>query len=109
MRILLDHCIPASLAKDLTSHFVRTARQMGWDTLSNGKLLLAASKEFDVLLTVDSNMRYQQNADLPISVIALRVFDNRHRALVTLLPEIEEILSKLIPCHLYEIGPRAEK
>jgi predicted nuclease of predicted toxin-antitoxin system len=107
VKILLDHCVPATFAKKLESYYVRTAREMGWDNLENGKLLQQASVEFDVFITVDSNIRYQQNTELPITIIALRVFDNRLKALIPLLPSIEEVFLNIIPKKLYEIGPRS--
>lgn len=61
MRILFDHGTPAPLRKALTTHSVATAREMRWDELDNGALLRAAEAEFDVLITTDKNMRYQQS------------------------------------------------
>jgi hypothetical protein len=62
MRILFDQATPVPIRSFLTGHDVRTAAQQGWDTLKNGELLAAAETEgFDVLLTTDKNMRYQQN------------------------------------------------
>ncbi len=62
MRILLDHCLPHQIAGLLPGHEVTIARQMGWDALLNGDLLLAAEQGgFECLLTGDRNMAYQQN------------------------------------------------
>ena|SRR5262245_30367823 len=62
MLILLDHVAPKGIARFLTGHTVITAKDRGWDTLSNGELLDAAEHDgFDVLVTADKNMRYQQN------------------------------------------------
>jgi len=62
MRVLFDQATPVPIRSFLTGHDVRTAAQQGWDTLKNGELLAAAEAEgFDVLLTTDKNMRYQQN------------------------------------------------
>jgi hypothetical protein len=62
MRVLFDHSTPAPLARYLTDHAVTEARDRGWDTLSNGDLLTQAEQAgFDVLLTADKNIRYQQN------------------------------------------------
>ncbi len=62
MLVLFDHSTPAPLASHLTGHSVTEARDRGWDTLSNGELLAEAERAgFDVLLTADRNMRYQQN------------------------------------------------
>ena len=62
MRILFDHSVPAPLRRYLTEHAVTEAIQLGWDRLSNGDLLTEAERAgFDVLLTADKNIRYQQN------------------------------------------------
>lgn len=62
MLILFDHSTPAPLASYLTEHIVTKAKDRGWDRLSNGDLLAEAERAgFDVLLTADNNMRYQQN------------------------------------------------
>lgn len=73
MKVLLDHCVPRPLAKSIVDHEVRTARSMGWEDLSNGKLLAAAACEFDVLVTTDRNVQSQQSASrLPLPVVVLR-------------------------------------
>jgi len=62
MLVLFDHSTPAPLTSYLIGHTVTEARDRGWDTLSNGDLLAEAERAgFDVLLTADKNMRYQQN------------------------------------------------
>ena len=62
MRILFDQGTPVPLRKDLTGHTVETAYELAWETLKNGELLAAAEQEgFDLLLTTDQNLRYQQN------------------------------------------------
>jgi hypothetical protein len=62
MRILFDHGTPAPLIPFLEGHTVTKAKDRGWDTLTNGDLLAEAERAgFDVLLTADQNMRYQQN------------------------------------------------
>ena len=62
MLILFDHSTPAPLAPHLTGHTVTKAKDRGWDKLSNGDLLAEAERAgFDLLLTADNNMRYQQN------------------------------------------------
>jgi predicted nuclease of predicted toxin-antitoxin system len=62
MRILFDQATPVPIRTYLADHEVRTAAQQGWEKLKNGELLAAAEAEgFDVLLTTDKNMRYQQN------------------------------------------------
>ena len=73
MRVLFDQATPVPIRSYLEGHDVRTAAQEGWDTLKNGELLVAAEAGgFDVLLTTDKNMRYQQNlAGRKIGVVVL--------------------------------------
>jgi hypothetical protein len=62
MLILFDHVTPSGIARYLPGHTVTKAKDRGWDTLTNGDLLAEAERAgFDVLLTADKNMRYQQN------------------------------------------------
>jgi hypothetical protein len=71
MRVLFDQAAPVPIRPYLEGHEVRTAAQQGWDTLKNGELLAAAGG-FDVLLTTDKNMPYQQNlAGRRIAVVVL--------------------------------------
>jgi hypothetical protein len=62
MLILFDHGTPAPLSRYLPGHIVKKAIDLGWDRLTNGELLNAPEKDgFDLLLTTDKNIRYQQN------------------------------------------------
>ena len=62
MLVLFDHGTPKGLARALPGHTIHTAQAKGWDTLSNGALLNAAEEAaFDVVLTTDRRIRYQQN------------------------------------------------
>jgi hypothetical protein len=62
MRILFDQGTPVQIRRSLEAHTVKTSREQGWSTLANGELLRVAEEAgFDVLLTTDKNMRYQQN------------------------------------------------
>jgi hypothetical protein len=64
MLILFDHVTPRGIAQSLLGHTVIRAKDRGWDTLSNGELLEAAERAgFDVVVTADKNMRYQQNLE----------------------------------------------
>lgn len=65
MLVLFDHGTPKGLARALSEHTVHTAQSRGWDTLSNGELLNAAEQAgFDLLLTTDRRIRYQQNLNV---------------------------------------------
>ena len=62
MLVLFDHGTPRGITRALHLHTVKEARAQGWDTLSNGELLKAAEEAaFDVLLTTDKSLRFQQN------------------------------------------------
>jgi hypothetical protein len=73
MRVLFDQGTPVQIRRSLEAHAVKTAREQGWSTLANGDLLRVAEEAgFDVLLTTDKNMRYQQNLEgRRIAVIVL--------------------------------------
>ena len=73
MLILFDHGTPRGIARFLPGHTVTRARQRGWDRLSNGDLLAEAERAgFEVFLTADKNIRYQQNlAGRRIAVVVL--------------------------------------
>jgi hypothetical protein len=73
MLILFDHVTPKGIAGCLAGHTVVTAQERGWDTLGNGDLLEAAERAgFDVVVTADKNMRYQQNlAGRTIALVVL--------------------------------------
>jgi hypothetical protein len=61
VRILLDQGTPAPLRRELSGHEVLTAYEMGWAQLKNGELLKVAEAEFEIFITTDQNLRYQQN------------------------------------------------
>ena len=73
MLVLFDHGTPRGIAQALPDHSVKVARAMGWDTLSNGELLTAAEAAgFQVLLTTDKNLSYQQNlSERRIAIVVL--------------------------------------
>ena len=75
MRVLFDQATPVPIRALLIRHTVRTAAQQHWDTLKNGDLLSAAEAAcFEVFLTTDKNMRYQQNlAGRTIAVVVIGV------------------------------------
>jgi len=96
VKILLDHCVPRPLMRELRAHDVKTTHDMGWDRLRNGILLAATSKEFDLVLTVDQNLAHQQNLDsLPVSVIVMVAHSNRLEALEPIVPVVERAIAAL--------------
>ena len=60
MNILLDACTPRPLRRFLSGHSVSTAQEMGWGALKNGDLLREAERQFDVFISTDQNLKYQQ-------------------------------------------------
>ena len=82
--------------RNLRAHDVKTTHDMGWDRLQNGDLLAAASKEFDLVLTVDQNLAHQQNLDsLPVSVIVMVANSNRLESLEAIIPIVELAITGL--------------
>jgi len=61
MKILLDECVPWPMHRLLTGHECRTAQQQGWGGIKNGRLLQLAEGQFDLFISSDQNLRYQQN------------------------------------------------
>ena len=73
MRVLFDQGVPRGLAASLQGHAVTEARKLKWERISNGELLrMAEDAGFDLLVTTDKNVRYQQNlAGRKISIVVL--------------------------------------
>lgn len=107
MRILLDESLPRRLIHELPRHIVSTVTDNGWSGLENGELLRAAAGRFDLFLTADQNIEYQQNLrELPMAVVVLVAVTNRLDALRPLLPELLNRLDRLEPCTLVKVGER---
>jgi predicted nuclease of predicted toxin-antitoxin system len=105
MRILLDESLPRQLASELSGHTTQTVQRRGWSGLKNGILLRTASSEFDVLLTGDKNLEFQQNpASLPIAVIVLLAVNNRIETLRPLIPAVLEALKTIRPGQLVHVS-----
>jgi len=98
MRLLLDESVPRKLRFALAKHDVRTVVEMGWSGRKNGELLSLAAAEFDVFVTVDKNLPYQQNESaLPIAVVVLDALSNELSSLLPLVPALERKLDALAP------------
>ena len=105
MRILLDESLPRKFGHELAGHEVRTVQQAGWAGLKNGELLRRASGKFNVLITGDQNMEYQQNpANLPMPVVVLIAMNNRIETLRPLVPELLQVLSRIGSGQLVRVG-----
>ncbi len=95
MRVLLDECVPRPLRREFPAHDVRTIREMGWAGKKNGELLaLMAGAGFEVLLTVDRSLRYQQNlAAAGVAVVVMVAATNRLADLIPVVPAVEAALA----------------
>ena len=98
MRVLLDECIDWRLSRDIVGHDVKTARQMGWASIQNGELLALAAQHFDVFVTVDRNLSFQQHlVSVQIAVLVLRAKTNRLADLRPLLPDLLQAIESAQP------------
>ena len=98
MRILLDESVPEKLGRLLVGHTCSTVQRQGWTSIKNGKLLALAKDQFDLLLTADKGMEYQQNQDtLPVSIIVVRAKSNRLEDLARAVPAILAALDEIPP------------
>jgi Protein of unknown function (DUF3800) len=78
VRVLLDECLPKRLKPELVGHNVRTAPEMGWAGKRNGELLALAVGQFEIFLTADRNVSYQQDlSSFDIAVVVLVARSNR--------------------------------
>jgi len=98
MQILFDKGVPVGLRRSLPGHSVTALHEVGWDDLENGELLKSAQNQYDVLITTDSNMKYQQRlSDYNIALIVLRAFNTKLESYLPLVPEIENVLTTIQP------------
>ena len=103
MRILFDNGTPRGVASGLPGHTVEECRSYRWDILRNGELLdVAEAAGFDVLLTTDRNIRYQQNlTNRSIAVVVLG--NGRWRLIRNRLPEIAAAVASAMPGQVTEV------
>lgn len=98
MRVLLDECVPRALRAELPDHEVKTVAEAGWAGVKNGALLKLAATQFDVLLTVDRNVEYQQNfSGLTMAIIVIEVPSNDIEVIRPLMPKVREALPHARP------------
>jgi hypothetical protein len=93
VNILLDECIDRQLAKEIEGHEVVTVPQAGWAGIQNGELLRRAQEQFDVFITVDRNLSFQQHLpQFSIAVIVLQAPTNRLKDLRPLVPQLHRMV-----------------
>jgi len=102
LRILLDECAPRLVKTRLPALDIRTVQEMGWAGIKNGELLALAESRFDVFVTADKKLRYQQNPQgRQLSVVVLP--SNQVPIVENLLPTIEQVLQSIQPGTVVEI------
>ena len=105
MRILLDEDLPRRLETLLAGHEVQSVPRVGWSGVKNGKLLALAASKFDVFLTMDGNLEFQQNlTTLPIAILVVEAASNRLEHLTPLVPKILRELNHIPPKALRRIA-----
>jgi hypothetical protein len=105
MKLLLDECVVRDLKKDLAEHEVSTVVEAGFGGLENGKLLRAADGNYDVFITVDRNLPFQQNiGSLQIAVLILISTGITYTDLKPLVPKILSQLSTSQPGNIYRVS-----
>lgn len=98
MKLLLDECVTRYLKPDFTGHDVFTTEEAGFKGLRNGRLLKAAAGRFDVLVTVDQNLQYQQNLEnFAIAIIVLKAPRSTYPMLKPLIPKTIDAVEKIRP------------
>jgi hypothetical protein len=106
MRVLLDECVPRPLKREISGHRVSTVAEMGWRGIENGELLaLIREAGFEVFVTVDQNLPYQQNlraAGLRVIILVART--NKLQDLQALIPSLLECLEGLQPGEMIRVS-----
>jgi hypothetical protein len=104
-KILLDSCVPRPFKRELTPHHVQHTSEIGWQDLDDRPLLESADGSFDVFITTDQNLLYQQNLSrYSLSVIVLIAHTNRLEDLLPLVPSLLKALEAIQPGQIEEIS-----
>jgi predicted nuclease of predicted toxin-antitoxin system len=91
VRILLDECVNAGVSRAFPGHAVKTVAQTGWCGTDDGPLLVLAQEQFDVFVTIDRNLEYQQNPKkFGLGFIIVHVRSNEISSYLHLFPQIKE-------------------
>ena len=94
MKIIIDECVPSIVKRGLPLLSIVSVQDRGWAGIKNGQLLRLIDIEFDVFITSDKNLRYQQNlANFGVAIILLP--SNQVPVIENLLSEIENAISRI--------------
>ena len=98
MRILLDECLPKKLKREFAGYTIFTIQEMGWSGVKNGELLRRAETKFDVWITADQNIEFQQDLSrFDIAIAVLVAPRNKLETLLPLIPQLHEVLQTIQP------------
>jgi predicted nuclease of predicted toxin-antitoxin system len=105
MKILLDECLPGRLKNHLKEYDVFTVAEIGWTSMKNGNLLRTAiENNFDVFLTVDKKLEYEQNIkSLNITIVVFDVHRNKIEELIPLIKLFNAMITELEKGKVYTI------
>jgi len=103
-RVLFDENVPRKLRRDLPDFSIRTAQEQGWSAFKNGQLLALAVRAFEVLVTIDQRMKYQQNLQkLPIGIVVIDTRDTRFESIRAHVEELREAISRVGPGEMISV------
>jgi hypothetical protein len=109
-RVLLDENLPRKLRRDLPEFEIRTVQEEGWTSYENGQLLGRAKDHFDVLLTADRRLQFQQNlARYDIGVVVIVTVSLRYRTIRLASEQIREALASVQPGELLHVQVASEQ
>ena len=105
MKVLIDECITKRLKPYLKDFEVYTVVEMGWSGVKNGKLMsLCVTNHFDVILTIDKNIMFQQNlAKQPITIVILNTLSSKLEELILFIPSFSEQINHFEKNKVYVI------
>ena len=107
MRILIDECLNWRLGRALTGHYAVSAQKMGWSGFKNGKLLaMAVEAGFDVFITGDRNLTFQQNVtEFSLAIVVLEAEGIQLHHTLPLIPKLLTLLPALKPGQVTRVKP----
>ncbi|NCC62145.1 MAG: hypothetical protein EOM12_14660 [Verrucomicrobiae bacterium] len=105
MRIILDECLPRRLLRHFPEHAATTVPRQGWAGVTNGALIKRIGPEFDVFITMDSNIIHQQNLNqLKVCLIVLHAPNSRYETLQPMAPQIVSAVDQAKPGLVIHLG-----
>src|SRR5262245_4153304 len=104
MRILIDECLNWRICRALSGHYCLSAQKMGWAGLTNGELLSKAELDFDVFITGDRNLSFQQEiTTFDIAVVILHAVSTQLHHTLPLMTKVLDLLPAIKPGEVVNI------